>query len=165
MRYMNPSYSAPDSFPTAEELVALGRRIRERRQAQRVNATATAEAAGISRMTLHRIERGEPSVAMGAYAKVMAALGLYFNVAPQTNAGGVYAAERNHWIPARVRIADYPQLRQLAWQLKKDAELTPAEALDIYERNARHLDAAALEPAEQELIDALHIALDRGRHV
>jgi transcriptional regulator with XRE-family HTH domain len=162
---MKWSNRAPDIFPAAQDLAALGRRIRERRQAQRVNATSTAEAAGISRMTLHRIERGEPSVAIGAYANVMAALGLDFNVAPKTNAGGVYAAERNHWIPARVRVADYPQLRQLAWQLKADAELTPSEALDIYERNARHLDAAALEPAEQELIDALHIALDRGRHV
>jgi transcriptional regulator with XRE-family HTH domain len=36
-------------------------------KALKVSATTAAEAAGMSRMTLHRIERGEPSVTMGAY--------------------------------------------------------------------------------------------------
>ncbi len=57
--------------------------------------------------------------------------------------------------PARIRLADYPQLKQLAWQIQGTEELTPTEALDIYERNQRHLDAASLDPRERALIDAL----------
>lgn len=143
----------------------MGQRIRQQRRSQGINATAASEAAGISRMTLHRIERGEPSVAIGAYAGVMAALGLAFSAVPAVPAGGLRAAEPNHWIPARIRLSDFPQLRALAWQLKEGAELTPAEALDIYERNERHIDTSKLEPAEQALMDALRIALGRTSDV
>ena len=38
----------------------LGARIRARRKSLGVNATAAAESAGMSRVTLHRIEKGEP---------------------------------------------------------------------------------------------------------
>ena len=51
----------------AEKLIALGKRIRAHRKARRISATTAAEAAGMSRVTLHRIEKGEPSVTMGAY--------------------------------------------------------------------------------------------------
>lgn len=58
------------------------------------------------------------------------------------------------WIPARIRLADYPQLRSLAWHVQGIDTLTPTEALDIYERNARHLDALRLASAhEQDLLD------------
>ncbi|MBG9388320.1 helix-turn-helix domain-containing protein [Caenimonas aquaedulcis] len=156
--------TAPD-LPHEATLGAMGKRIREQRRAQRVNATAAAEAAGISRMTLHRIERGEPSVAIGAYASVMAALGLDLAATPRSAPHYPHAAEPDPWIPARVQLARYPQLRQLAWQLKEGAELTPAEAFDIYERNARHLDVQALETAERDLITALRIAFSTRRDV
>lgn len=42
----------------------------------RVTAIACAEAAGMSRVTLHRIEKGNPSVTIGAYINVATALGL-----------------------------------------------------------------------------------------
>ena len=65
-----------------------------------------------------------------------------------------------------VGLADYPQLEQLAWQVHGTDELTPAEALSIYRRNWRHVDANALEPRERDLIDALRIALgDQGGDV
>ena len=37
--------------------------------------------------------------------------------------------------------------------------LTPAEALGIYERNARHLDMQAMSDDEQALLQALRLAL------
>jgi hypothetical protein len=40
--------------------------------------------------------------------------------------------------------------------------LTPAEALGIYERNARHLNLDTLEPAERDLMEALRVALADG---
>lgn len=58
-----------------------------------------------------------------------------------------------------MRLADYPQLKQLAWQVHGVDELTPAEALSIYERNWRHIDLAALQPHEQQLVEGLRLAL------
>ncbi|MDP2065076.1 MAG: helix-turn-helix domain-containing protein [Burkholderiaceae bacterium] len=154
--------TAPPLLPenAAAQLQALGGQIRAQRKALRISATAAAEAAGLSRVTLHRIEKGEPAVTIGAWVHAMAALGLHLGVqrpaeAPPAAAG----ADHKGWIPARIALADYPQLRALAWQVHGTDTLTPAEALGIYERNARHLDAQALEPAERDLIDALHLAL------
>ena len=61
----------------AAQLQALGAQIRAQRKALRLSATVTAEAAGLSRVTLHRIEKGEPSVTMGAWCNALAALALW----------------------------------------------------------------------------------------
>jgi hypothetical protein len=61
-----------------------------------------------------------------------------------------------------VRLDDYPQLRRLAWQLPATADLSPAEALSLYERHWRHIDRSTLEPAEQALIQALVQQLGGG---
>ena len=71
--------------------------------------------------------------------------------------------EREGWIPARVRLAEYPALKQLAWQVQGTDFLTPREALSIYERNWRHLDEQALQDHERSLIDALRSALGEHR--
>ena len=60
------------------------------------------------------------------------------------------------------RLADYPQLQQLAWQVQGTDELTPTEALSIYERNWRHLDVQARAASERDLVDALRLALGDG---
>ncbi len=48
------------------------------------------------------------------------------------------------------------------WNLKADAELDGAEALEIYERNWRHVDTDAIDEAEQALIDQLVEAYGNG---
>lgn len=151
----------------ADQLIVLGRQIRTRRKALQISATAAAEAAGMSRVTLHRIEKGEPAVTMGAYLNAMAALGLDFGlVAPAESTESTPAPDREGWIPARIRLADYPQLKQLAWQVQGAEALTPLEAWGIYERNWRHIDESALAPHERQLIDALRLGLGGGnRHV
>jgi transcriptional regulator with XRE-family HTH domain len=147
-------------LPTAvaDSLVALGQKIRAQRKALDISAVTAAQAAGMSRVTWHRLEKGEPSVTMGAYLNAAAALGLRLEVALPGNAT-VTPADTRGWIPVRIRLSDYPQLKQLAWQLQGATELTPVEALSIYERNARHLDMAAIDAHEQDLIDALRLAL------
>jgi hypothetical protein len=61
-------------------------------------------------------------------------------------------------------LEDYPQLKQLAWQVQGTSALKPAEAFDIYERNWRHVETSAMEIQEQNLIDALRLAFgDRQR--
>jgi transcriptional regulator with XRE-family HTH domain len=154
-----PAKAPPNPALVAEQLAALGVQIRAQRKALRVSATALAEAAGMSRVSVHRIEQGEPSVTMGAYLNVLAALGMTFSA---TVAGDEPAENRADdkagWLPARVRLADFPALKQLAWQVQGTDELTPREALGIYERNWRHVDEAALLPRERNLIDALRLA-------
>ena len=148
------------SNATVTRLSALGLQIRTRRKVLGLSATVVAEAAGLSRVTLHRIEKGGPAVTMAAYLNVMAALGLDFSLSvPADQAAVAPAADHTGWIPARVRLGDYPQLKQLAWQVHGIDELTPAEALSIYERNWRHIDVQALQPHEQQLVDALRLAL------
>ncbi|WP_439587906.1 helix-turn-helix domain-containing protein [Hydrogenophaga sp.] len=156
-----PTTTPPVTEASAAQLKSLGVQIRIRRKALGVSATAAAEAAGISRVTLHRVEKGEPSVAAGAWGNVLAALGMVW----QAHSAGQLAdvaserQDRKGWIPARVHLHDYPQLRSLAWQVHGTETLTPMEALGIYERNARHLDAQAMSADEQDLLDALRLGL------
>lgn len=50
-----------------------------------------------------------------------------------------------------VRLADYPQLRALAWQVHGIDTIKPIEALGIYEGITRHLDMVAMPAAELTL--------------
>ena len=148
----------------AAKLAALGERIRDRRKALKVSAVDAAEAAGMSRVTLARIERGEPSVTMGAYIGAATAVGLELElVDPRERQRGAGGARGKPPFPARIRLADYPQLKKLAWQLHGVATLTPEDALGLYERNWRHVDTAALDPAERTLVNALAQHLGGGR--
>lgn len=160
---MLQNHQFPDD-QTVAQLQSLGAQIRGQRKALRLSATVTAEAAGVSRVTLHRIEKGEPSVAMGAWGSVMAVLGMALHArrASDGDATTPQKADRTGWIPARVPLADYPQLRSLAWQVHGTDTLTPTEALDIYERNARHIDIQAMSTNEQALFQALKLALKPG---
>lgn len=146
----------------AAHLQALGDRIRARRKALRVSATAAAEAAGVSRVTLHRIEKGEPSVTMGAWVNVLAALNMELQIGQEDRGRDAAETDVTPTVPVRIPLADYPQLKSLAWQVHGSDTLTPVEALDIYERNARHLEMDAMTPRELALWKALQQAFARG---
>ena len=93
----------------------------------------------------------------------MVALGLDFGILmPPTSTADEAQQSRQGWISARIRLADYPQLKQFVWQVHGTDVLTPAEALSIYECNWRHLDVQALSPSERDLVDALRLALGDG---
>ena len=94
--------AAPALTSSAQALTqALGAAVRAQRKGLRVSATALAEAAGVSRVTVYRIEKGEPSVTLGAYANVLTALGLGLKALPES-ADATSAAPLG-WLPARVR--------------------------------------------------------------
>lgn len=155
------------TLPSATQLQALGQQLRARRKALRVSSTAAAEAAGMSRVTLHRIEKGEPTVAGGAWAQAMAALGMMLQARnteekPTNDASQGNPANLAEWIPVQVRLQNYPQLKALAWQVHGTDTLSPAEAWGIYERNARHLDMTAMSPTELALLQALRTGLGGG---
>ncbi|MBN8487495.1 MAG: helix-turn-helix domain-containing protein [Burkholderiales bacterium] len=130
-------------------LEQLGQQLRERRQSLRIAAGSVAAAAQMSRQTLHRIEHGEPSVTMGAYLNVLRALGLRLQVADDAPPAPLAASAVE-----TLRVADYPQLQLLAWHRAGEV-VTAEEALALYERNWRHVDRAALTPAERDLIHRL----------
>jgi transcriptional regulator with XRE-family HTH domain len=159
-----PAQAPPVAPAAAAKLAALGERIREQRKALKVSAVDAAESAGMSRVTLQRIERGELSVTMGAYIGAATAVGLELElVDPRERARSKRGARGKPPYPTRIRLADYPQLKRLAWQLHGVATLSPDEALGLYERNWRHVDVAAFEPAERALVNALVQHLGGGR--
>ena len=160
--------SAPDlSHFAAARLLELGEAIRVHRKQLKISATSTAEAAGMSRVTLHRIEKGAPAVTMGAYVNALTVLGLEFTVRDKNCPAGPAASpltertDRQGWIPVRVALASYPQLRRIAWHLGEHEVLTPQEALTLYERNERHLDLAGMPLEERQLLEALRDVFGR----
>ncbi|MET0333469.1 MAG: helix-turn-helix domain-containing protein [Rhizobacter sp.] len=149
-----PARAPTPQLAATAHLGALGQGIRAQRKALGVSAQAAAQAAGMSRVTWHRIESGEPSVTMGAYLNALGAIGLEIRLGgPADDAIAAPAVELR--VPARILLTDYPALKSLAWHVQGVAELTPAEALGLYERNWRHLDHDQLAPHERALIEAL----------
>jgi transcriptional regulator with XRE-family HTH domain len=130
------------------DLETLGELLRTQRKSMRIAAESVARAANMSRQTLHRIERGEPSVTMGAYLSALRALGLELKVV-----GAAQPAPAHEHADA-VRLADYPQLEHLAWH-RQGETLTEKEAFALYERNWRHIDRSSLGPAERDFIARL----------
>ena len=64
-------------FPAVEkQIAALGDRIRLARRRRRISTILFAERVGISRDTLNRLEKGDPAIALGTYARALRVLGL-----------------------------------------------------------------------------------------
>lgn len=92
------------------------------------------------------------TVTIGAWFNALAVLGLEFGVGITDERS--QGSARND-IPVVVRLADYPQLAALAWQVRGSAELSARAAFDVYERNERHIDQDSLTPEEAGFMDGL----------
>lgn len=92
-------------IPVRRALRKLGADIRDARRRRRIPVAIMAERASISRMTLNKIEKGEPGVSMGAYATVLFALGLVDRLTDladaRTDAVGLELEEEH--LPQRIR--------------------------------------------------------------
>ncbi len=64
----------PMSPETVEALTDLGRAIRDARLARKLRHEDLASRAGISVATLKRLERGDPTLALGRFLEVLTAL-------------------------------------------------------------------------------------------
>jgi transcriptional regulator with XRE-family HTH domain len=74
--------STPVLLPRISRLlVGLGERLKQARLRRAYAGAIVAQRAGIDRKTLVRVERGDPAVALGIYARVMQALGLEGDIA------------------------------------------------------------------------------------
>lgn len=84
----------------------LGTDIRDARRRRRIPTAIMAERAFISRMTLNKVEKGDPSVSLGIYSTVLFVLGMTNRLAeladPRHDPVGLgLEAER---LPQRIRI-------------------------------------------------------------
>ncbi|HUC81009.1 MAG TPA: helix-turn-helix transcriptional regulator, partial [Flavisolibacter sp.] len=64
-------------FPKHQQLLEkMGENIKLARKRRRLTTVQVAERAGIDRSTLHEIEKGAPSVSLGAYFNTLRVMGL-----------------------------------------------------------------------------------------
>ena len=64
-------------FPQASRQVqALGERLRHARLRRNLTTVIFAERMGVSRDTLHRLEKGDPGISLGTYLRALRVLGL-----------------------------------------------------------------------------------------
>jgi DNA-binding XRE family transcriptional regulator len=105
--------------PVRRALRKLGGDIRDARRRRRIPVAILAERASISRMTLNRIEKGDPAASLGNYATVLFALGMIGRLAdvadPRYDSLGLELEEER--LPQRIRLA-----RRKAGRPKKTGE-------------------------------------------
>jgi DNA-binding XRE family transcriptional regulator len=67
----------PSMLPRlARTMAGMGENVRKARLRRAYSSATVAQRAGITRKTLYRVERGDPAVALGIYARVLQALRL-----------------------------------------------------------------------------------------
>jgi hypothetical protein len=62
----------------------------------------------------------------------------------------------------KVRVADYPQLKLLAWNRRDEVELDEAEVFALYEARWRFVEVETLTAQEQALIRRLADTFGHG---
>ena len=75
-RHMSGRFENTLPIPVRRALRKLGAEIRDARRRRRIPTAVMAERALISRMTLNKIEKGDPGVSLGFYATVLFVLGM-----------------------------------------------------------------------------------------
>lgn len=92
-------------IPVRRALRKLGGDIRDARRRRRIPVAIMAERASMSRMTLNKLEKGDPGVSIGAYATVLFTLGLVDRLAGLADASADVVGlelEEEH-LPQRIR--------------------------------------------------------------
>jgi len=93
--------------PVTRALRKLGHDIRDARRRRRIPVAILAERASISRMTLHKVEKGDPGVSVRAYATVLFSLGMADRLADvadsRNDAVGLELEEER--LPERIRLS------------------------------------------------------------
>jgi transcriptional regulator with XRE-family HTH domain len=93
--------------PVARALRKLGHDIRDARRRRRIPMAILADRASISRVTLGKVEKGDPRVAVGTYAIILFALGMAARLAdvadPRHDNVGRELEEEH--LPERIRFS------------------------------------------------------------
>ena len=93
-------------IPVRRALRKLGTDIRDARRRRRIPTAVMAERALISRMTLNKVEKGNPGVSLGIYATVLFVLGMTDRLAELADArhDAVGLSLEEERLPQRIRI-------------------------------------------------------------
>ena len=93
--------------PAARAVRKLGHDIRDARRRRRIPVAILAQRASISRITLNKLEKGDPGVSLGSYATVLFVLGMVDRIAdladPKHDAIGLELEEEH--LPQRIRLS------------------------------------------------------------
>lgn len=119
-------------------LLQLGDRLRQLRKAQGVGTIEMAARVGIARNTLRAIENGDPTPSMGAYLRVMSALGV---------AGELALLAGDGVIPA-------PQGTAGARSRREKPSIQVTVTVDTSRHHMQDLQSLALHQAAVELVKA-----------
>ncbi|WP_137917074.1 helix-turn-helix transcriptional regulator [Hydrogenophaga sp. 2FB] len=167
-----PTFTKVDS-EDAGLLLDLGARLRLARKRRGLSAEKVALAAGITRVTLNRLEVGAPEAAtLGTLTKVLGALGLSADLMLLARDDKVGHRLRDTQLlepkktrlPSLISLQDLPHLREAAaWHIRNpDAALTPAEVYELYERNWRHIEPGKIVGKEAKLLKQLTKTIGKG---
>src|ERR1700730_6070190 len=93
--------------PVSRALRKLGHDIRDARRRRRIPVAILAQRASTSRMTLNKVEKGDPGVSLGTYATVLFTLGMAERLAdvadPRHDTLGMELEEEH--LPERIRLS------------------------------------------------------------
>lgn len=131
----------------------LGEKIRDERKMLGITSYNLAEIAGISRMTLYRIEKGESTVKIGAYVDVLDALNLEL-IATNYN-----VSADSSTVPTMIKLIDYPELKSICWHIPNAVEISPVQAHNLYERNQRHIESESSRQKSEILFHLYKVPL------
>lgn len=92
-------------IPLQKALRKLGKDISDARRRRRIAVKLMSERAGFSRVTLSKIEKGDPSVSMGSYASALFVLGMSDRLAQVADASHDIVGREleNESLPQRIR--------------------------------------------------------------
>lgn len=93
-------------IPVIKTLHKLGKDINDARRRRRITIALMAERAGISRTTIGKIAKGDPTTSMGAYASVLFVLGMSDRLSDLVDSAHDLIGRRleDEKLPQRVRM-------------------------------------------------------------
>lgn len=98
-------------LPVRRVMRKLGQDIRDARRRRRIPTNLMAERASISRTTLNKVEKGDPTVCFGIYATVLFVLGLSERIAEiaDIRSDSVGLELEDEHLPQRIRHPKKPR--------------------------------------------------------
>src|ERR1700687_1613984 len=76
VRYMKPANPHKLPIPVRKALRKLGQDLRDARLRRRIPTAIMSQRALVTRSTLHKVEKGDPTVSMGTYSTLLFVLGM-----------------------------------------------------------------------------------------
>ena len=93
-------------IPVLRALHKVGQDIKDARRRRRIPIKLMAQRAGVSRATIGKIEKGDPTTSMGGYASALFVLGMTHRLADVVDAAHDLTGRRleDEKLPQRVRL-------------------------------------------------------------